>query len=68
MKWLVENSWGEKGGKKGYYTMMDGWFDTFVQVVVVPRSVVPKAVLDVFGAKAEVLPPWDPMMSALNVQ
>ncbi len=68
VKWLVENSWGEKGGKKGYYTMMDGWFDTFVQVVVVPRSVVPKAVLDVFGAKAEVLPPWDPMMSALNVQ
>ncbi|WP_306599344.1 aminopeptidase C [Geothrix sp. 21YS21S-2] len=68
VKWLVENSWGDKGGKKGYYTMMDGWFDHFVQVVVVPRSVVPKAVLDVFGTQAELLPPWDPMMSALNVE
>lgn len=68
VKWLVENSWGDKGGKKGYYTMVDGWFDTFVQVVVVPKSMVPKAVLDVFGTQAEVLPPWDPMMSALSFE
>jgi bleomycin hydrolase len=68
VKWLVENSWGEKGGKKGYYTMMDGWFDRFVQVVVVPKAYVPKAVLDVFGTKAETLPPWDPMMKALTFE
>lgn len=64
-KWLVENSWGEKKGKKGYYTMLDGWFDRFVQVVVVPKAFVPKAVLEAASTKAEVLPPWDPMMRAL---
>ncbi len=68
VKWLVENSWGDRGGKKGYYTMMDGWFDSFVQVVVVPKAFVPKAVLDAFGTTAEVLPPWDPMMKALTVE
>ena len=68
VKWLVENSWGERGGKKGYYTLVDGWFDQFVQVVVVPRAFVPKAVLDVFGTQAETLPPWDPMMSALDFE
>jgi bleomycin hydrolase len=68
VKWLVENSWGEKGGKKGYYTMMDGWFDRYVQVVVVPKSFAPKAALDAFNAQAEVLPPWDPMMSALTFE
>lgn len=68
VKWLVENSWGDKGGKKGYYTMMDGWFDQFVQVVVVPRSVVPTAVLEVLGTRADLLPPWDPMMSALTFE
>jgi bleomycin hydrolase len=64
-KWLVENSWGDKNGKKGYYTMLDGWFDNYVQVVVVPRAFVAKDILDTFGTPAEVLPPWDPMMSAL---
>lgn len=64
-KWLVENSWGDKRGKKGYFTMLDGWFDRYVQVVVVPKSFVPKPVLEAFGTKAEVLPPWNPMMRAL---
>lgn len=65
VKWLVENSWGDARGRKGYYTMMDGWFDRFVQVVVVPRTVVPKDLLAAFDTPAEVLPPWDPMMMAL---
>jgi bleomycin hydrolase len=67
VKWLVENSWGDKHGQKGYYTMADGWFDRYVQVVVVPRARVPKEVLAVFETQAQVLPPWDAMMAAVTV-
>ena len=68
VKWLVENSWGDKHGQKGYFTMADGWFDRFVQVVVVPRNCVAKDVLAVFDTQAETLPPWDPMMMALTLE
>jgi bleomycin hydrolase len=67
-KWLVENSWGEKPGKKGYFTMLDGWFDLYVDVVVVPRSFVPQEVLAVFNSKAETLPPWNPMSRGLRFE
>jgi len=67
VKWLVENSWGDKKGQKGYFTMADGWFDRYVQVVVVPRTAVPKDVLKVFDTPATTLPPWDPMMKALLI-
>ena len=67
-KWLVENSWGDKNGHKGYWTMMDPWFDRFVQVVVVPRRFVPAAVLEVLKTQAETLPPWDPMLAALRYE
>ena len=62
MKWLVENSWGEKSGKKGYYAMMDDWFDRYVQVIVVPKKFIPAPVLAVFQTTPETLPPWDPML------
>lgn len=68
VKWLVENSWGDKIGKKGFLVMMDEWFDRYVQVIVVKRHYVPKSVLSVFETQAELLPPWDPMMKALGYE
>ena len=41
VKWLVENSWGEKSGKKGYLSMTDAWFDKYVQVDRRPQEVHP---------------------------
>jgi bleomycin hydrolase len=61
-KWLVENSWGTSRGTEGYFTMLDGWFDDYVQEVVVRKKYVSPAVLDVFNTAATVLPPWDPML------
>ena len=29
-KWKVQNSWGTKKGKDGYYVMSDPWFDRYV--------------------------------------
>ncbi len=60
-KWLVENSWGDKAGKKGYLRMTDGWFDKYVQIAVINRKYLPKDVLAVLDQKATTLPPWDPM-------
>ena len=65
-KWLVENSWGEKAGKKGYSSMTDAWFDKYVQVLAVHKKYVPKDVLALFDTKADILPPWDPMFHLLN--
>lgn len=67
-KWLVENSWGDKIGKKGFLTMTDEWFDRYVEVIVVNKRYIPDSLRSVFASKAEVLPPWDPMMRALGYE
>jgi len=60
-KWLVENSWGEKKGDKGYWTMYDEWFDEYVYKVIINKKHLPKRVLDILKTEPIVLPPWDPM-------
>ncbi len=61
IKWLVENSWGDTAGKRGYFFMLDDWFDQYVQVVVVRKKYIPREILAIFDTSAETLPPWDPM-------
>lgn len=68
VKWLVENSWGDKIGKKGFLTMLDGWFDRYVQVVVVHKKYIPERLIALFATQAEVLPPWDPMMKVMGYE
>lgn len=68
VKWLVENSWGEKAGKRGYLTMTDAWFDKYVQVIVVHKKYIPGKTLALFDTKAEMLPPWDPMFRMLLME
>ncbi|KPL01337.1 MAG: hypothetical protein AMJ91_00220 [candidate division Zixibacteria bacterium SM23_73_3] len=60
-KWLVENSWGDKRGDKGYWTMYDEWFDEYVYKVIINKKHLPKRVLDILKTEPIVLPPWDPM-------
>jgi len=67
-KWLVENSWGSTAGRRGYFFMLDEWFDQYVQVVVLQKKYLPPEILALFETKAEVLPPWDPMVSAFRMK
>ncbi len=60
-KWLVENSWGDERGDKGYWTMYDEWFDEYVYKVIIRKKYLPKDVLDILKTEPIVLPPWDPM-------
>jgi len=62
-KWRVENSWGEKGGKKGYFLMTDNWFDQYNYEVVIDKQYLPRRILEIFAKEPVELDPWDPMGS-----
>ena len=61
-KWRVDNSWGNKGGDKGYHIMTDKWFDEYNYEVVIHKNHVPEELLNIYLTDDAVkLDPWDPM-------
>jgi bleomycin hydrolase len=60
-RWRVENSWGEEPGDKGFYTMVDGWFDEYCYEVMVDKKYLSEELLKVLDTEPLVLKPWDPM-------
>jgi len=59
-KWRVENSWGDKKGKNGYWTLYDSWFNDYVYSIIVKKEYVPDEILKIYDQKPIVIPPWDP--------
>lgn len=62
-KWKVENSWGDKRGREGWWTITDPWFDAHVYEVLIHKKFVPKELLDLQGQEPLIMPPWDPFSS-----
>ncbi len=60
-RWRVENSWGPKRGRDGFYTMSDSWFDEYVYEVAAPRSLLAPELQAALAEEPIVLPAWDPM-------
>lgn len=63
INWQVENSWGDKVGEKGIYSMSDAWFDTFMYQVMLDKKYLPKEYRDMLQGDLVELKPWDPMGS-----
>lgn len=61
VKWKVENSWGDKVGKKGYFTASDAWMDEYTYQIVVRKEFLSEAELAAYEAEPVTLLPWDPM-------
>ena len=59
-RWKIENSWGEKSGRKGYYVCSDSWFDQYVFQAAVEKEYLGDAV-SLIDQEAIELAPWDPM-------
>lgn len=62
-RWKIENSWGTKGGKDGYYVCSDSWFDRYVYQAVINKKYLSKEQLAMWEKAPIVLKPWDPMGS-----
>lgn len=58
-KWKVENSWGDKNGEKGYFTMADSWMNDYVYEVVVHKKYLTKAQQAILETAPVELPAWD---------
>ena len=60
-RWRVENSWGDEGGKKGFYVMNDNWFDEYMFEIATHKKYLPQQLVDAWEQEPIRLPPWDPM-------
>ncbi len=60
-RWRVENSWGDKVGKKGYFIMTDEWFDEYMFEIAVPKKYLSKHLLKLLDLPPLSLDPWDPL-------
>jgi len=63
VKWKVENSWGDKRGRDGWWTITKSWFDANVYEILVDKKYCPPELLKLTEQEPIVMPPWDPFSS-----
>lgn len=63
LKWMVENSWGNKYGHNGFLIMTNEWFNEYMFRLVVESKYIPAATLKLFDQKSIMLPAWDPLFA-----
>ncbi len=66
VKWMVENSWGSKKGKDGYWYMYNDWFDEYVLMVIIDKKLLSDEDAKKFEQKPITVPTWEPFFLALR--
>lgn len=61
LNWKVENSWGDKVGDKGIFSMSDAWMDEYTYQIAVSSDYIPQDYLQALDQEVIELEPWDPM-------
>jgi bleomycin hydrolase len=61
VKWKVENSWGTKVGKSGFFVMCHNWFEDNVYQIILPKESLEPEELKCLEGEPVVLPLWHPM-------
>ena len=61
IKWMVENSWGNKYGYNGFLIMTNEWFNEYMFRLVIEDKYMPAKTKALLGQKPIMLPAWDPM-------
>ncbi|MDJ1647246.1 aminopeptidase C [Mycoplasma phocimorsus] len=60
--WEVENSWGNKLGKEGMFSMSDKWFEEYVYQIMVDKKYLTTKQKDIYDNSNTIeLEPWDPI-------
>lgn len=60
-RWKIENSWGEKTGRKGYFVASDRWFEELVYQVIIHKKYLTPQERQALEESPISLEPWDPM-------
>lgn len=66
VRWMVENSWGEKVGRKGIFSMSDKWFDDHNYSVVIDRKFLSEKYLAGLDKPAIELDYFDPAVELME--
>lgn len=59
-RFKIENSWGDKIARKGYFVCSDSWFEKFVYQAVVNKKYLNEKQLECLSKEPIELLPWDP--------
>ncbi|TPR54318.1 aminopeptidase C [Metamycoplasma neophronis] len=61
LMWKVENSWGDKNGKKGFFSMSDEWFTEYNYMAIVDKKFLSKEAQEALNKTAIEIPIFDPL-------
>lgn len=59
IRWKIENSWGDKNGKDGYFVMTEDWFRDYTYEAGINKKYLPQKLLDIAAQNPAVLKAWD---------